>query len=69
MNYATKEFAAIDCKIKELARNHYLYGKTMPLVFGKARGISRVLDTHYDIKVSIQYVWNVLKTMTEEPQK
>lgn len=69
MKYSAKELAAINCKIRDLAKNHYRYGSSMPLVFGKARGISNVLETHYNIKVSIQHVWDIVETMLNEPQE
>lgn len=56
----------IYCTIRKLATEHYKYGKSMPLCFGKARGISEILRIFYDVDVSINDVWDVLKDFKEE---
>lgn len=67
--YNRAELCSIDCRIRKLAKEHYRYGASMPLVIGKARGISEVLRMCYDIDVSVGYVWDVLSEMYNEPQE
>lgn len=67
--YTPAELCKIDCNIRRLAKEHYLYGASMPLVFGKARGIADVLRSHCFVDASIGYVWDVLSEMFNEPQE
>lgn len=67
--YSPAELCSIDCRIRKLAKEHCRYGASMPLVIGKARGISEVLRMCYDIDVSFGYVWDVLSEMYNEPQE
>lgn len=67
--YTPSEVCRIDCTIRRLAKEHYCYGASMPLVFGKARGIADVLRSHYFVDVPIGYVWDVLSEMYDEPQE
>lgn len=69
MSYTPAETCRINCIIRRLAKEHYRYGANMPLVFGKARGIAAILRSHYSIDVTIQYVWDVLSDMYNEPQE
>lgn len=67
--YTPSEICRIDCTIRRLAKEHYCYGENMPLVFGKARGIASILEAHYFVDVPVNYVWNVLSQMYNEPQE
>lgn len=67
--YSPAELCRIDCFIRKLAKEHYHYGANMPLVIGKARGISEVLRAHYNVDAPVYYVWDVLSEMCAEPQE
>lgn len=67
--YNPAELCKVDCLIRKLAKEHCRYGASMPLVIGKARGISEVLRMCYDIDASVGYVWDVLSEMYNEPQE
>lgn len=66
--YSAPQIVKINSLIHKLARTHYKYGK-MPLVFGKARGITEVLRAFYNVDTSLHYVWSVLEEMEAEPQE
>ena len=67
--YTPDKLTEIDSIIRDLAKNHYLYGAKMPLVIGKARGIQGVLNVHYGVNVSIFYIWHILTNFANEPQE
>lgn len=67
--YTPNQLVLIDSKIRDLAQNHYRYGSSMPLCYGKARGISRILETFYNIEVDVRYVFDVVKEFVNEPKE
>ena len=67
--YSPTQLVLINSRIRQLACEHYMYGKHMPLVFGKARGICDVLKFFYSIDVSVYYVWDVLEEYCNEPKE
>lgn len=66
--YSPNELVMIDSRIRKLAKEHYKYGKKMPLCIGKAHGIQMVLYYIYDIDVSETYVWSIIEEMQKEAE-
>ncbi len=66
--YSPSQLVHIDSIIRMLAKDHYKYGKHMPLVYGKARGIQSILNIFYNTDVSVYYVWSVLEDFQNEPE-